>query len=39
MNAPRLEARRWCQQAQADLAVVPTPPNIMRGTGVGEEIT
>jgi len=39
MSAARLEARRWCQQAQADLAVVPTPPNIMRGTDVGEEIT
>ena len=24
MNAPRLEARRWFQQAQADLAVVRT---------------
>ena len=24
MNAPRLEARRWFQEAQADLAVVRT---------------
>ena len=29
MNAPRLEARRWFQEAQADLAVVRT----LRGAG------
>jgi len=29
MNAPHLEARRWFQQAQADLAVVRT----LRGAG------